>query len=301
MHRLYRFPFHAMGSPCELQLYSPSPSRAQLMAHAAIAEIARLEQRYSRYNPNSILADINRAAQQGHGIEVDAETASLLNYADTCYQQSDGLFDITAGVLRRAWNFKSHQLPHADQIAPLLNQVGWYKVAWKAPHLRFQPGMELDFGGIVKEYAADRLATFCWNQGLHHGFVNLGGDIRIIGPAPDGQPWRIGIKHPRKATECLCTIELTQGGIASSGDYERCIQIQGRRYGHILNPKTGWPVEHLAAVTVVADWCVVAGSASTIALLKQDQGAAWLQELGVPHCWVGADGRTGGPLLDGST
>lgn len=300
--QLFQFPFHAMGSPCEIQLYARDQARAQHIAQLAIADASRLEQRYSRYRAGSILSAINQVAAKGGSIQVDDETASLLNYAQACYQQSDGLFDITSGLLRQAWNFKSGQLPQQSQIEQLLHRIGWHKVRWEAPTITFDPGMELDLGGIVKEYAADRLATLCWNAGAQHGFVNLGGDIRVIGAHPDGSAWRIGIKHPRKeGSEAIHTIEIHSGGIASSGDYERCLTIDGIRYGHILNPKTGWPVQHMAAVTVVADLCVLAGSAATIGMLKQQAGPTWLTTLGLRHFWVNIHGELGGSHLSATS
>lgn len=292
---LFRFPFFAMGSPCEIQLYAQNQQQAAQIAHMAIADAERLELRYSRYRPDSFLSQINRVAQAGGSIEVDEETAGLLNYANTCYQQSDGLFDITSGLLRKAWNFSSGQMPEQSTIDHLLEHVGWHKVVWDGAVIHFEAGMELDFGGIIKEYAADRLATLCWNAGVHHGFVNLGGDIRVIGAQPGGEPWQIGIRHPRNKGE-LQRLELYSGGVASSGDYERCMVIDDVRYGHILNPKTGWPVQHLAAVTVIADLCVVAGSASTMAMLQQERGAELLADLGLKHLWVDTQGRVGGTL-----
>lgn len=286
-----------MGSPCEIQLYAGSETAARAVANAAVAEVARLEERYSRYRPDSLLSAINRIAAARGEIEVDEETAGLLNYAATCYAQSGGLFDITSGLLRQAWNFKSARVPTEDEVAALLERIGWHLVEWRPPRLRFtRPAMEIDLGGVVKEYAADRVASVCQCHGIRHGMVNLGGDIRVIGPHPGGQPWAIGIQHPRQKGEALEAITLKRGGVASSGDYERCITVDGIRYGHILNPRTGWPVRHLAAVSVVSDLCVVAGSASTIAMLKEEEGPAWLASLGLPHLWVGVDGSAGGPL-----
>jgi thiamine biosynthesis lipoprotein len=156
--------------------------------------------------------------------------------------------------------------------------------------------LELDFGGVVKEYAADRAAALCREAGVLHGAVNLGGDIKIIGPHPDGSPWRIGIRHPRRSGAMITSLELYAGGLASSGDYERCMVVDGVRYGHVLNPKSGWPVRRLASVSVIGDFCVVAGSASTIAMLKEDDGPAWLENLGLAHFWVDVQGKTGGSL-----
>ena len=286
-----------MGSPCEIQLYAADLVTARHAAHHAIADIARLEARYSRYRDDSLLSDINRVAARGGSITVDEETAGLLNYAATCYAESGGLFDITSGILRRAWRFAQGQMPDPEHITALRANIGWQRLRWQPPHLSFpEPGLELDFGGVVKEYAVDRAATLCHAAGLHHGVVNLGGDIKIIGPRVDGQPWRIGIKHPRAPAALLETLELHSGALASSGDYERCIVVEGIRYGHILNPHSGWPVKHLAAVSVVAEFCVIAGSAATIAMLKEEQGPAWLAALGLRHRWVDVHGGSGGNL-----
>jgi len=281
---LFVFTFNAMGSPCELQLYAPTPEFAQNIAQQIRADISRLEHKYSRYRRDSFLSKINQVANVGGSLEIDEETVGLLNYAQTCYELSDGLFDITSGVLRHAWKFDSGVLPNDKQIASLLQKIGWQHVFFDHEKLTFSKAqMELDFGGIVKEYAADRAATLCLNAGISHGIVNLGGDIKIIGLHPDGKAWRVGIQHPRDKTKVWKTLKLKTGALASSGDYERCFVIDGVRYGHILNPKTGYPVRQLAAVSVVADLCVIAGSATTIAMLKEKEGEKWLKSLGLQH------------------
>jgi FAD:protein FMN transferase len=294
--------FHAMGTPCELRLAAASAAGAADLFRAAVAEVARLEARYSRYREDSDLSAINRVAAAGGSIEVDAETASLLDYAAACHRESGGLFDISSGLLRRAWRFDAGALPEPAQVQRLLQRVGWQRVEWQpvdgpARRLRFTvPGMELDFGGIVKEYAVDRVAALLQAAGVAHGFVNLGGDVRALGPQPDGTPWRIGIRHPRAPGALLVALELAAGALASSGDYERSITVDGRRYGHILDPRTGWPVRRMAAVSVAAPLCVVAGSAATIGMLRDDEGPAWLQHLGLPCLWMDVDGQCGGSL-----
>jgi thiamine biosynthesis lipoprotein len=289
--------FKAMGSPCEIQLFARSNEAAEDAAQAGIAEVERLEQLYSRYRSDSFLSDINRAALAGSAIAVDDETAHLLDYAATCFRQSDGLFDVSSGILRRAWDFKSGKAARQDELDALLPLVGWDKVEWRPPVLRFPvPGMELDFGGVVKEYAVDRVATLLLDRGIDSGFVNLGGDVRVIGPRPGGDPWRVGIRHHRLRDGMASLVEIERGALASSGDYERCIVIDGVHYGHILNPRTGWPVRELAAVSVVADLCVVAGSAATIAMLKDEEGVDWLAQLGLPHRWTNVVGASGGEI-----
>jgi thiamine biosynthesis lipoprotein len=286
-----------MGCPCELQLFAASEAEARRVAALAVAEVARLDGKYTTYREDSFLSEINRAAASGGVVEVDRETARLLDYADACHRESDGLFDVTAGVLREAWRCEGGAVPRASEIEALLERVGWDRVEWDAFRLAFrQAGMHLDFGGIVKEYAADRVVALCRAEGVRGGLVNLGGDLAIVGPRPDEEPWRIGIRAPRSREALTGVVELLEGALASSGDYERCVEIDGVRYGHILDPRSGWPVRHLASVSVAADFCVVAGSASTIAMLKQEEGPAWLAETGAPHQWVDVHGGKGGTL-----
>ena len=295
---LYRFPFQAMGAPCEVQLYCQNNKYAEAVAKEVIADVQRIESRYSRYKEDSVLSGINRVAAIGGSAVIDEETAALLNYADTCYQQSDGLFDITSGILRQAWDFNSQKIPSKSLIKKLLKCIGWNKVQFSSTRISFGiPGMQLDFGGIGKEYAVDRAAVICRQQGIEHGLVDLGGDIRIFGPHANGHPWKVGIQHPRKPGTLLTSIEVFSGAVASSGDYERCMVINGRRYGHVLNPKTGWPVESLAGITVLADQCVIAGSACTIAMLTEKQGKKWIEDLGLLHIWMDQEGNVGGNLL----
>src|SRR5699024_318277 len=128
--KLYRNAFKAMGTPCEIQLYAKTRLKAKRVAEMIIADVARLEALYSRYRADSFLSEINRVALTGGRISVDEETAKLLNYAATCYDQSDGLFDITSGILRRAWNFKSGKLPGKNQVQALLDKIGWDKLRW---------------------------------------------------------------------------------------------------------------------------------------------------------------------------
>ena len=290
--------FTAMGSPCEIQIYLDSKKRARYLIGRAITEVARLEAKYSRYRSDSFLSEINRIALQGGSISVDSETSGLFDYVATCYQQSDGLFDVTSGVLRKAWSFSENQLPSPAQIEPLLEKVGWNKVLWQPPVLSFPlKGVEIDLGGAVKEYAVDRISVLLWQAGIRHGLVNLGGDIKIIGPHPDQSGWNVAIAHPFEAGSTIRQLHVKKGAIASSGDYERCIVVDDVRYSHVLDPRTGWPVGYLSAVSVVAEFCVVAGSASTIAMLKGVGGPQWLESLGLRYFWVDVQGNTGGNLL----
>lgn len=292
-----RFRFRAMGSPCELALHAESRRALEDGRDAACREIARLETKYSRYREDSLAARINRSAGSACGVEVDDETAALLDFASTAWAESGGRFDPTSGVLRRAWNFRSGRIPAADEIETIRRLVGWSKVRWERPRLTLPiVGMELDFGGFVKEYAADRVAERLRERGLAHGLVDLGGDMAIVGPHPDGTPWLIGVRDPRSPSEAIARIAVRSGGLATSGDYERCMVVDGVRYSHLLDPRTGESFrDGPACISVRAPHCLVAGVTATIAMLHEESGAeSFLAELGLPHLGITQQGRVFG-------
>ena len=281
--------FKAMGGPACLRLEADDKATAEAAITAAVAEVERLENKYSRYRDNSLTCQINRAAGAETPVPIDQETAGLLHYAGTVWRESDGLFDLTSGVLRRAWDFKSGRLPDQAEIDALLPLVGWDQVQWSQSSVYLpQAGMELDFGGCVKEYAADSAAAQLHRHGVTCALVDLAGDMVALGSPEGAVGWPVGIRHPGDRDSAVASVQLPQGGLASSGDYERCLEIDGKRYGHILHPRTGWPVGGLVAVSVLAQQCLVAGSSATIAMLKPAaEGLEWLTALGLP--WLAID------------
>ena len=280
-----------MASRCEIGIDGVDADQAQAWSDAAIAEVARIEAKYSRYRAESVLSTINRAAGSPEPVAVDAETEALLEFGGQLHARSGGRFDLSSGVLRRAWDFKAARLPEPDALQALTPLVGWSRVRRAPGTVQLeQPGMELDFGGIGKEYAADRAATVLMNAGAVHGFVNLGGDIRVLGPQADGQAWRFGIQHPREFKKMVATVSLAHGALATSGDYERYFECEGRRYCHVLDALTGWPVSAWQSVSIVAPVCVAAGALATLSMLAGAQAPDLLAQEGLACLLVDATG-----------
>jgi thiamine biosynthesis lipoprotein len=274
--------FTAMAGPCEILVDTDSRPRAERALELAQAEARRIERKFSRYRPDSEVGRIN--ASRGEPVAVDEETALLLDYAATCYEMSEGLFDVTSGVLRRAWKFDgSDRVPTAETVAELLRHVGWDRVAWGDRHLTLPAGMEIDLGGIGKEYAVDRAANLIAAQFPDPFVVNFGGDLYASGLRRGGRLWGVGVDDPeRTGRAAVDRISMSQGGLATSGDARRYILFEGKRLGHILNPKTGWPIEGAPrSVTVIAPTCVEAGTLSTLAYLKGSGASAFLEREGV--------------------
>ncbi len=267
MDGYYVASFTAMASPCEILIRSVSEAEAEQMASLAYSETMRIEHKFSRYRDDNVIYEINNS--NGKRIEVDEETARLLHHAGQCHEISEGMFDVTSGVLRRAWTFKGGEVnPDQKQIDALLKLVGWDRVEFDLRAITLKPGMEIDLGGIGKEYAVDRVAELLLAERAVPIMVNFGGDIRAVAPEGETPSWLVGIEDPAAEQTALGEIELSRGAVATSGDARRYCLYKGRRLGHILDPQTGWPVENAPrSVTVIADFCIEAGFLSTMAML----------------------------------
>ena len=291
-HDGWHLRFGAMASHCEI-VVADDDAAVHAAAQEAMAEVQRIEAKYSRYRSDSVVSRINAAAGSGQATTIDAETAGLLAFANQLHRQSGGLFDLTSGVLRKAWDFRAGRVPAPGELEALRPLVDWRRVAWDEHQLWLpEAGMELDFGGIGKEYAADRAQSVLAQAGLCRGFVNLGGDLRVLGPRADGRPWRFGVQHPREVGSLCASVQLRDGALATSGDYERFfITPEGRRCCHVLDPRSGQPVTHWQSVSVVAPVCAAAGALATIAMLLGPDGADFLRDQGVAFLAIDAAGR----------
>jgi len=287
-----------MGCPCELHLEADT-AIADAAARAARAEVDRLDAKYSHYRDDSFVAMLAARAGSGEWTPLDRESADLFAFADELHRQSGGLFDPSAAPLTRLWSGPRARLPREEEIAAALQLVGWDAIERRDGHARLpRAGMALDFGGLVKEYAADRAAAECRAQGVAAGLVDLGGDIAVVGPHRDGSAWRIGIKDPRSPQLAIATIALACGGLATSGDYERGLVVDGVRHSHLVDPRNGSPVAGFASVSVAAPDCMIAGASATLAMLMGElHGARWLSSLGLAHLCIAHDGAMSGPLL----
>ena len=264
-----------MGSPCELLCDAGSSRDAKKLTRLVAAEAWRIEDKLSRYIDGNIIHRINTA--EGLPVEVDDETAQLLNFAETLFSLSDGAFDITSGVLRRAWTFDgSDNIPAREEVAALLSLVGWGKANWQAPMLTLPENMQIDLGGIGKEYAVDRAISILRSENDKPFLVNFGGDLAVTGPPQTRKAWTVGIEAI-EVGGATRLIELRQGALATSGDARRFLKKDGVRYGHVIDPRTGWPVREAASsITVAADTCTQAGMLSTLAMLKGGSAETFL-------------------------
>ena len=274
----------AMASPCDVLMEIEDGSLAQQILDAIAAEAWRIEDKFSRYKKDNIIDKINHS--QGKAVSVDEETARLLDFANELFELSEGMFDVTSGVLRQLWTFDgSDNLAQADAVNQVLARIGWQKVIWNDGQVTLPAGMEIDLGGIGKEYAVDRCVQIARQMTRESVLVNFGGDLAVSSARNNNAFWSVG-RLVTGSDEAYSMFQLYKGAIATSGDAHRFLLKDGVRYSHILNPKTGWPViDAPHTVSVAAATCVEAGMLSTMAMLQGEQAEAFLKLQEVDY-WI---------------
>ena len=271
-----RLEFVAMSTPCQIKVHGVSAEVARDFLRDALAWVAQFEARYSRFVTDSLISRINAAAGE-HWVETDLETDRLFNLCQELFFFTRGAFDPTALPLIRLWNWKANPpaLPHDEAIQSARALVGWNKLQ-RRPGGIFLPqaGMALDLGGIGKEYAVDCVINMAVQRGIPNVLVDFGQDVRVRGHAPEKKFWWIGLDDAAAPGKCWCGVAVTDQAVTTSGDYLRHFRINGRRYGHILDPRTGYPAHNdCLAVSVIAPSCTIAGLLSTsVCILGAKEG-----------------------------
>ena len=292
----YRLAFHAMGTVCRLHFRTLNPSQAQEFQAAVLRWVAQFEAQYSRFIPDSLIGRINTAAGE-HWVEIDAETENLLKLCGEMVFFTRGAFDPTSLPLIQLWNWKANPpiIPTNAQIDATRELCGWNKIQ-RRPGGIFLPraGMCLDLGGIGKEYAVDRVLTMALENGIEHALVDFGQDVRVHGRPPEAGAWHIGLDDPQNPGRCWTGLAVTNHAVATSGDYLRHFTKDGRRYGHIIDPRNGLPVWNgCLSVSVIAPTCTVAGILTTSAFILGPREGLNLISLcpGVEGCIITENAR----------
>ena len=268
---LRRLSFPALGTTCEVQYAAPGGAvQAADFERAVVSWVAAFEAKYSRFRPDSLVSRINAAAGRDW-VAVDPEMEGLLKLCDNLHFMTQGVLDPTALPLITLWDYKAEtpRLPTVGEIEATRTLVGWQKVQ-RAPGKIFLPvaGMALDFGGFGKEYAVDIAAQIATDHGIPSALVDFGHDLRAVGVPPDRPAWHIGLEDPQNPGTHNASLAIVGKGVASSGDYIRRFLVEGKRYGHIIDPRTGRPVANgCLQATVVASSCLQAGVLSTTAFV----------------------------------
>jgi FAD:protein FMN transferase len=262
--------FHAMGTNCQITIAPHNPGAVKAFATATLRWVAEFEAQYSRFIPDSIISRINAAAGRAW-VEVDPVTSRIFSMCEELVFLTQGAFDPTALPLIALWNWKANPpvVPTDDTVQAARQLVGWDKIQRRSGAV-FLPvaGMGVDLGGIGKEYAVDCVVALAQRHGLADVLVDFGQDIRASGRPPQREAWFIGLEDPNQPGSCWAGVATQDVAVATSGDYFRCFESNGRRYGHILDPRSGYPVRNgCRSATVIAPSCTAAGVLSTTAFV----------------------------------
>ena len=274
----------AMASPCDVLIEVKNQALAQEILNAIANEAWRIEDKFSRYKKGNIIFQINHS--NGDAVAIDDETSRLLDFANELFEISEGLFDVTSGVLRQCWKFDgSSNVPEKKQLKKILKNIGWQKVSRQQGSVILPEGMEIDLGGIGKEYAVDRCVQIARQKTKQSVLVNFGGDLAMTTARKNKTFWSVG-RLITGADEACGIFQLYSGAIATSGDANRYLLKDGKRYSHILNPKTGWSVVDAPhTVSVAAATCIEAGMMSTLAMLQGGRAEEFLKLQEVDY-WI---------------
>jgi len=278
---LYKLEFRAMSTNCRVHVHGVPASIIMDFQDDVVRWVAEFEARYSRFIPDSLIGRINTAAGE-YWVETDEETDRLFTLCQELVFFTRGAFDPTSLPLIKLWNWKNppSTLPDDKTIQTTRELVGWNKIQRRSGGV-FLPraGMSIDLGGIGKEYAVDCVMNLSLKYGIPNVLVDFGQDVRVRGCAPGKKFWWIGLEDARLPGKCWTGVAVTDHAIATSGDYLRRFEINGRRYGHIIDPRTGYPVDNgCRAASVIAPTCTIAGILTTTAFILGPKDGAQLIE-----------------------
>lgn len=258
-----------MGTIAEVQVAHPDERLAEAAIDAALDELRWVERTMTRFQPGSDVGRANLGAARD-GVTITPATALVIATALRWASASNGTFDPAVGAASELWDVLNRRVPPApDRVHRLAARGFWRKVdvarLGGKPAVRFEDrDLHLDLGGIAKGYGIDRAIGALRDRGVEHAIVTVGGDLYALGGAPDGAPWRVGIRSPHDRTALVATLEVRDRAVATSGDYERFFQWRGTRYHHLIDPATAAPRRTAVhSVTVLADRCIDADAAAT--------------------------------------
>ncbi|WP_276482263.1 FAD:protein FMN transferase [Paraflavitalea pollutisoli] len=264
----YKQSARLMGNHFEITIVGVDASWAAEKITLAIAEIRRIELLLTTFRDNSVTNQIN--AQAGIGpVVVEQEVFELIHRSLRISALTDGAFDITYGSIdKRLWNFDQQltALPDAATARNLVRLINYRNVLLDeeaSTVMLRERGMRIGFGGIGKGYAADRAKAVLVQAGVKSGIVNASGDLITWGCQADGRPWTIGIAHPDNARQSFSSLNISNMAIATSGNYEKYAEIDGKRYSHTINPRTGLPVTGIKSVTIISPYAEIADAMAT--------------------------------------
>ena len=284
-----------MGTNVTITVVAKTPEEGESAIDAGMAELRRLDAMMSLYKDGSELTKVNLAAGE-HPVKVSPEMIEITERAVAVSKMTDGVFDVTVGPLVVLWQMrlKENKIPTDAEIALAKSRVGYRNIVInrKASTLFLRkPNMIMDFGGM-KGYMADRVADLFRKRGITNAVIAIAGDIWVLGRREDGKSWRIGVQHPREHDKTLVVLDLSNKYITTSGDYERFVIREKKRYHHIIDPRTGKPSKGVISATLIGDkGSLIDPLAKAPFILGPEQGMKLVKKVGAEAIIVDDQGR----------
>ncbi|MDN5204515.1 FAD:protein FMN transferase [Fulvivirgaceae bacterium BMA10] len=280
-----------MGSRFEITAISEKEALAVQAVKAGIDEIRRIEKLISSWDPASQTSEVNRQA----GIKpvaVDQELFDLINRAKKISTLTDGAFDISYASMDKIWKFDGSMktLPDPDLVKNSVARIDFKNIMLdpeKGTVFLKEKGMKIGFGAIGKGYAANKAKSIMLSLGIQNGLVNAGGDLIAWGKKADGSDWQIGIANPKDKEGIFSWLTINEMAVVTSGDYERFVMFDGKRYAHIIDPRTGYPVSETKSVTIICPDAELADAlATSVFVLGEKQGLNLINQLKGIECLI---------------
>lgn len=287
-----------MGSRFDISVVAENEDTGYYYIDLAVEEIDRIEKLISSWDPNSQTSSVNNNTGK-NPIKVDVELFNLIERSMAISKLTNGAFDISYASMDRIWKFDGTMtvMPSADEIKNSVNKVGFENIILNRKDTTVflkKSGMKIGFGGIAKGYAADKAKKILQNKGVIAGIINASGDMNTWGVQPDGAEWQVGITNPLNKNKVFALIPISNSAVVTSGNYEKYVEFNGKRYSHIINPKTGYPSSGLVSVSVFAPKAELADAlATSVYVMGLDVGLDFVNQLKGVECIIVDDaGRT---------
>ena len=280
-----------MGSRFDITVTAKDSTRADIHINAAITEITRIEKLISSWDVDSQTSEVNRNAGI-KPVKVDIELFDLINNALAISKLTDGAFDISYASMDNIWKFDGSMttMPSVKQIEASIDKVGFENIILdelKGTVFLKIKGMKIGFGAIGKGYAADRAKALLIENGVSSGIINASGDMNTWGKQPDGSEWKVAITNPLSKNKVFALLPITNGAVVTSGNYEKYVNINGKRYAHIINPRTGYPASGIISVTVFAPKAELADAlATSVFVMGKEVGLDRINQLPQVECII---------------
>ena len=280
-----------MGSAFSFSAVSSSPEKSWNAIVAGIEEVGRIERLISSWKKGSETNLINENAGI-KPVKVSRELFDLIFRANKVSELSQGYFDISFASLDKVWKFDGSEIeiPSDEKVKQSVAKINYKNIVLdreKTTVFLKEKGMKIGFGAIGKGYAADKAKALMKSMGIESGVVNAGGDIASWGSRPNGKPWTIGIADPKQKGKILSWLNISDKAVVTSGNYEKYVTIKGKKYCHIIDPKTGWPVSGVSSVTIITQQAEVADALSTtVFVLGEEEGLRLINHLDGVECII---------------